>query len=643
MVAGSTPVLRGLLAMARRYNAVPIVAGALERLGIPGIRFTDGPRGVVMGASTAFPAAIARGATFDPATEARVADAIGVEARAQGANFWGGVCINLLRHPGWGRAQETYGEDTHLLGEMGAAAVEGAQRHVMACAKHYACNSIERSRFKVDVQVDEADLRDVYLPHFRRCVEAGVASVMTAYNRVNGDWCGHHHHLVTEILKREWGFDGFVMTDFVFGMRNAAAAFRGGQDLEMPFRLLARALPLAVLLGRVPMARIDDAVERALRAQLRFAGRGEPERYRADAIAGLAHRTLAREVAVRSMVLLRNERLGDVPALPLDPAAARLAVVGRLADLASTGDRGSSWVRAPSVVTPLAGLREAVAARGTALADSCTDDPAAAVAAASGADAAIVVVGTTHVDEGEYIATAKGVIGGDRTELRLRESHEALIRAVADACPRTIVVLLGGSAFVTEAWRERVSAILMAWYPGMEGGRAIADVLFGDASPGGRLPMTWPVTTSDLPDFDPSARHVTYGPLHGYRLYEASGRTPAFWFGHGLGYTSFSWSEPSVVAAGDDLVVRVELTNTGSRLGSEVVQVYVAVALGTHREPLRTLCGFRRVDLEPAARATVEVKLDRRLVARAREQGPLQLHAGPCADPGRLRRVSARD
>ncbi len=296
LLSGDAPLLRGLVEMGRRYNATPYVAGALPRLGLPGIRFSDGPRGVVMGQATAFPVPMARAASFDPDLEERIGDAIGVECRALGANLFAGVCVNLLRHPGWGRAQETFGEDSHLLGEMGAALVRGAQRHVMACVKHFAANSIENTRLHVDVQVHEDDLRDLYLPHFRRCVDAGAAAVMTAYNRVNGERCGHHRHLITEVLKGEWGFAGFVMSDFVLGVRSARAV-DAGLDLEMPFRWRFRSLGRLVRRGRIGAARLDDAALRLVRQQVRFAARtgrdGDAARYSPALVAGAAHRSLA--------------------------------------------------------------------------------------------------------------------------------------------------------------------------------------------------------------------------------------------------------------------------------------------------------------------------------------------------------------
>ncbi len=618
LVAGDLP-LRDLVNMSRRYNEQPYTAGAVPRLGIAGIRFTDGPRGVVVGRSTAFPVAIARGATFDPALEERIGEAIGVEARAQGANLFAGVCVNLLRHPAWGRAQETYGEDPFLLGEMGAALVRGSQRHVMACVKHFACNSMENARFKVDVRIDEADLRDLYLPHFRRCVDAGVAAVMSAYNKVNGAWCGHHRHLLTEILRHEWRFTGIVMSDFVLGVRGADAV-AAGMDLEMPSRLRFRGLARALSAGRVTAAQLDEAVRRSLRTQLAFADRGEPERYRRDAVASPAHRLLARVAAERSIVLLKNDpAVGEpAPLLPLDRGrVSRIAVIGRLASLPNLGDHGSSQVHPPEVVTPLDGLRVAAAEHGIGLVAAAADDPVRGAAAAAEADVAIVVCGYTFRDEGEYLFFLGG---GDRADLRLRPAHEQLIHAVAAVNPRTVVVLMGGAAIVTESWRSEVPALLMSWYPGMHGGYALAAILLGGVNPSGRLPSTWPRSAAQLPPFERQARVAEYGPLHGYRLLHAERRDPAFWFGFGLSYTRYEYGAPRL--DGDALVVTVR--NAGSRAGDEVVQLYVDLALGSDGRALGTLRGFRRITLAAGAALDVRFPLD---------PAWRRVHVGPSADP----------
>ncbi|HKY68123.1 MAG TPA: glycoside hydrolase family 3 C-terminal domain-containing protein, partial [Acidimicrobiales bacterium] len=659
LLSGDGPLVRGLAEMARRYNGTPYVAGALPRLGVPGVRFTDGPRGVVMGHATAFPVPMARGATFDPDLEQRVGDVIGVEARALGANLFAGVCVNLLRHPAWGRAQETYGEDGHLLGEMGAALVRGTQRHVMACVKHLACNSIEDARLRVDVAVDDDDLRDIYLPHFRRCVDEGVAAVMTAYNKVNGERCGHHEHLITEVLKGEWGFDGFVMSDFVFGVRSGRAV-AAGQDLEMPFRWRFRSLDRLVRRGDVSAERVDDAALRIVRQQVRFADRtaepDRPGRYAPAVVASAEHRALAREVAERSMVLLRNEQVvaAGVPAsstasaaderapvLPLDPERVRsIAVLGTLAALPITGDHGSSHVRAPGVVSVLDGLRAAGERHVINVAHHLGDDVDAARLVAGAADVAVVVVGYTHRDEGEKVPGR----GGDRRSLALHPEDEALIRTAAAANPRTVVVLVGGSAVVTESWRGQVGALIMAWYPGIEGGTALARLLFGEVEPGGRLPCTWPRSAEQLPPFDPDVRRVRYGPLHGYRLMEATGRSPAYPFGFGLTYTTFEHGRATGVRGRDGGVrVTVPVVNTGVRSGDEVVQLYVDEALGSEPRPLRTLRAFRRVTVPPGEMRNVTVDVPPEALARSPRtaDGRVRLHLGTDADPAGHRTVEA--
>jgi beta-glucosidase len=628
---GDTPFWPGLAEMMAPggYSSRPWVAGAVPRLGIPGVRFVDGPRGIIMKGATTFPVSMARGASWDPALEERIGDVIGRELRALGGNFFGGVCINLLRHPAWGRAQETYGEDPRHLGVLGAALARGVQRHVMACVKHYALNSMENARFKLDVTIGARALHEVYLPHFKMVVDAGVAAVMSAYNSLNGEWCGQNRPLLTGILKEQWGFSGFVVTDFIFGLRDARLAALSGQDIEMPFSMrFHRELEDLVRRGEVPLARIDDAALRILRQQVRFAQGRDPASYPREIVGCAAHRQVAREAAQKSIVLLKNEG----PVLPL-AGLRRLAVVGRLAAKPNTGDGGSSNTQPAHVVTPLDGLRAALGDDAVVFDDG--GDPARAAQAARSADAAVVVAGLTHEDEGEYIppdmipmfaptfpqpTAAEAPIaekilpghgaqeggfspGGDRERLTLRPRDEQLIRTVAAANPRTVVVLMVGSSVITETWRAQVNAILVLWYPGMEGGHALADVLLGRVNPGGRLPCTFPKSAGDLPFFDRNATRITYDLWHGYRKLARDGTMAAFPFGFGLSYTTWTHSNLQLarkqLGSSDTLQATVDVSNTGTVSGDDVVQLYVSACGSGVERAARELKTFARVTLAP--------------------------------------------
>jgi beta-glucosidase len=632
------------------YHRRTFPAGRVERLGIPGFAFSDGPRGVVIGPATCFPVSMARGASFDPDLEERIGDAIGRELVAVGASLYGGVCVNLLRHPGWGRAQETYGEEPHHVGEMGAALARGVQRHVMACVKHFACNSMENARFKVDVRADERALHEVYLPHFRRVVDEGVAVVMTAYNAVNGEWCGESPALLADVLRGEWGFEGFVISDWIFGLRDGPQSVAAGLDVEMPYRMVrAVQVPGALADGTLAWSDVDAAVTRVLATLLRFPARPH-DRLDGAALATAEHRALAREAAARSMVLLRNEPVDGHPLLPLDASSLRVvAVLGRLAAVANLGDGGSSEVLAPDVVTPLDGLRASLPGVEVRHHDH---DPTVV----DGADVVVVVVGLTKQDEGEYIApegtahlrhllppaddpalaaafqaAASGEeigerptffsTGGDRRSLRLSPEDEALVLAAAAAHRRVVVAVMAGSAVVTEAWRQAVPALLLTWYPGMEGGHALADVLLGREEPGGRLPFVVPTAETHLPRFDPDADAETYGLLHGQWLLDASGHRAAYPFGYGLGYATPSIEGVEVEADGTDLVVRATVRNTGARAGTEVVQVYAGLPTSRVIRPRRRLVGFARVDVAAGEAVAVAVPCSLQTLAVRQDGG----------------------
>jgi beta-glucosidase len=639
MMDGDSPFWVTLpMMMGGGYADHPWNAGVISRLGIPGIRFVDGPRGVVMDGATTFPVSMARGAAWDVALEERIGDVIGRELRALGGTLFGGVCINLLRHPAWGRAQETYGEDPYHVGEMGAALTRGVQRHAMACAKHYALNSMENARFTVDVTVSLRALHEVYLPHFKRVVDEGVAAVMSAHNSVNGEWCGQNEVLLTDILKERWGFAGYVLTDFIWGMRDAKKAVLAGQDLEMPFQMhYHQHLKRLVESGEVPLERIDDAVRRLLRQQLRLV---RPGAYDAEQVGGESHRALAREAAEKSVVLLQNA--GDL--LPLQDVHT-IAVIGRLADTPNTGDDGSSNTRPAYVVTPLEGIQAALEGQAEVLHDDGSDLERVRATARS-ADAVLLVVGYDHDDEGEFLdpttiqdlaflfptptpedmaifqefvheqvgQPVEGFLSsGDRERLTLHPDDETLIQAIAAVNPRTIVAVMGGSGVIMEAWRECVPAILMLWYPGMEGGHALADILLGRVNPSGKLPLVIPHRAEELPVFDKDATGIEYDLWHGYRKLERDGSTPAFPFGFGLSYTSYRYAnltlDQNQLGPSEALRVSLDVSNTGARAGEEVVQLYVsAIGSAVERAP-KELKAFTRVALQPGETKTVQLSL----------------------------------
>ena len=640
------------------YHAHGWPAARVDRLGIPGLNFADGPRGCVIGPSTTFPVSMARGASFDPELEERIGDAIGAELRASGATFTGAVCMNLLRHPAWGRAQETYGEDPHHVGEMAAALTRGLQRHVMACMKHFACNSMENARFKVDVVADERALHEVYLPHFKRVASEGVAAAMSAYNSLNGRWCGDSRPLLTGILREDWGWAGLVITDFIMGLRDPVESVRAGCNIEMPFcQQRDPVLAGAVASGELDVADVDARVSETAATFLRFArvfgGAGDRSVVGCD-----EHRALAREAAAASMVLLRND-----DCLPVDPGElSKVAVLGPLAAVANLGDGGSSDVlHTPDPVTLLAGI-EAALGSGVDVVHRDRDPSIAA-----GADLTVVVVGYPRHDEGEYMGDGGEVFlqlappmdhpelgladpaqlealaagfgdggaaagtsqGGDRASLRLHPEDEQLIASAAEVCDRVVVAVMAGSAVVMP-WLDSVAAALMVWYPGSEGGHALADVLFGQAEPGGRLPFAVPHDESDLVDFDRDATTAHYGLLHGQWHLDADGTDAHLPFGHGLGYTTFTLG--AACLEGDQAVV--EVTNGGTRTGSTVVQVYGSVTGSAYERPPKRLVGFAKVRLGAGDSTEVQIPVDQSLLdvrvggAWVREDLPVAYSAG---------------
>jgi beta-glucosidase len=478
------------------------------------------------------------------------------------------------------------------------------QEYVLANPKHYAANSIEDTRFEVDVTVDERTLREVYLPHFRAAVlEGGAASVMSAYNSVNGQFCGENEQLLKQILKTDWAFDGFVLSDWIWGTQSTLGSALNGLDLEMPVaQVYGEALLSAVHDGEVPESAIDEAVRRMLRKKLQYQ-LDQPSDLDESVLANDEHLALAREAAVEGSVLLKNES----SALPLDTSTLqRIAVVGLLADTPNTGDSGSSNTNPSFVVTPLQGIEDAVGDQ--VAVDHIGKDVLGPedLALIEAADAVIVVTGLTAEDEGESLVGA-----GDRVDLGLSAERVKLIRDAAASNDRSIVVLEGGGAITMGEWLPDIEALLMAWYPGQMGGHAVADLLFGDANPSGKLPITFPTGLDQLPPFDNQSLEVTYDYFHGYRYLDRNDSTPEFPFGFGLSYTTFTVdnlrASQAEAVAGDLVRFSVDVRNTGSVAGAEVVQLYVSYSGSAVERSERELKGFAKVALGPGETQTVEI------------------------------------
>ncbi|WP_031167764.1 beta-glucosidase H [Streptosporangium roseum] len=769
---------------------------ALPEIGLRRLVMSDGPIGVrgerwsSSDPSIALPSPTALAATWDVALVRQAGRLLAQEARRKGVHVLLAPTLNLHRSPLGGRHFECFSEDPYLTGELGAAYVEGVQEGgVGTTPKHFVANDFETDRFTVNVRVGEKALREVYLAPFERVVQAGAWGMMAAYNSVNGTTMTEHRALQRDLLKGEWGFDGFVVSDWT-AARSTVATAEAGLDVAMPGPSgpWGEKLEAAVREGRVAEETLDDQVRRVLRLAQRVGALEDPSSpspapsrpskdssgpVPSSASSGPAAPSpaagsvppadgpeidgtaLARQVAARSFTLLRNE--GGL--LPLDGVRS-VALIGSAAGEARVMGGGSAQVFPGRIVSPLEGLRGredveirhalgtdprvrlaplATPARalfldaageilaehplagtevrwigqlppdvdpgllagveirtvytpeasgphefsiagvgaftmridggtvfdGTIAAEG--DDPAAAflsppehritttlaagtpvelsarhpagafggmafvaftlghaapspgdealiaeaVRVAAGADVAVVIASTTPEVESE---------GFDRTGLALPGRQDELIARVAGANPRTVVVVNAGSP-VEMPWLERVSAVLLTWFPGQEAGGALADVLFGDAEPGGRLPTTWPVRQSDVPvlNVTPAGGEVAYdeGLFIGYRAWERAGRAPAFWFGHGLGYTT--WSYDTIAVTGTTVTVAV--TNTGRRAGREVVQFYLTAVNRDPDRPARRLAAFDVVDAGPGQTVVTTVHLPERAFQIWTEEG----------------------
>lgn len=585
---------------------------AMEKYGTPSVFMCDGPHGLrkqegdvdMLGvhksrSATCFPPAVTTGSSWDPALMEEIGAAIGEEAADQGVSLVLGPGANLKRNPLCGRNFEYFSEDPYLAGKLAAGFIRGAEsKGAGTSLKHFAANSQEYCRFTSDSVVDERTLRELYLTAFEIAVKEGRPStVMCAYNKLNGVHCSDSKALLTDILRKEWGFEGLVVTDWG-AMSDRVEGFRAGCDLNMPggSGYMWKETLAAVKEGSLPEKAVDDSARRVLTLVARAA-----ENKKAPSCDYAAHHALAKRAATEGAVLLKNEgRL-----LPLAEGA-RIAVIGDMARRMRYQGSGSSHINPMRLSQPLDFLPGAVYAPGCdERGDTSAELLAEAARAARGAEAAVVFAGLPERCESE---------GFDRDSLRMPEGHLRMIEAVAAVNPNTAVVLLCGSA-VECPWADRVRAILCMGLPGEAGGEAAADLLYGRANPGGRLAESWPFRYEDVPSseiYDKTADALYEEGLYvGYRYYDKSGTAVRWPFGHGLSYTSFACSEPTL--SGRRVSVTVE--NTGSRAGAEVVQLYVSPPGGGLHRPVRELRGFQKVFLRPGESREVGFELTERSFA----------------------------
>ena len=607
---------------ARRRGYIGYVPG-IPRLGIPELALTDGPAGVRHGPGTAFPAPVALAATWDRALAQQYGAALGAETKAKGQNVLLGPMVNIVRVPEGGRNFETFGEDPYLIAQMAAAEIRGIQsQDVLAQVKHYAANNQEKERHTVSAEVDERTLREIYLPAFEAAVkDAMVGSVMAAYNKVNAVYASENAHLLKDILKGEWGFEGFVVSDWG-ATHSTVEAANNGLDIEMPGGdFFGDKLLAAVKEGKVSQSTLDDKVRRILRIMMRFGLFERPAK--PGSIDYAAQAQVARRVAQAGVVLLKNE--GNL--LPLDLTRLRsIAVIGAYADRATTGGGGSARILPFNSVSPLGALADAVGPKtslqflkfvpGTDLSKS---DPATTGAGLL-ADAAQLA---KECDLALVFARDFETEGDDRASINLPDEQDEMISAVVKANPRTVVVLNTGCMVHVNRWAEAVPAILQAWYPGQDDGRVITDVLLGTVNPSGKLPITFPRARADIgiatpeqyPGVDGRGAY-SEGIFIGYRHFDKENIEPAFSFGHGLSYTTFEYSNlklsRSQIKAGESLSVELQIKNSGRHEGGEVVQLYIQDMQSTLPRPLKELKGFEKVILRPAQSKVMRIDLDAR-------------------------------
>ncbi len=655
-------------------RSLDVVSGGLS---IRGFRYRDASRGMNLaedmngtlpnagyapgsktpvGYSTAFPVSMARGAAFDLDLEYAIGEAIGDEMQAAGQTLLLAPCMNLLRNPLWGRAQETYGEDSFHIGRLASAMTVGIQQHIAANAKHYMAYDIEDKRAENNSQLDEQTLREIYARHFRMAVQdGGVASVMASYNLVNSTKSTQNHHTLTDVMRTDFGFQGFILSDWwaMPGANNvsdastlkgvAVQAVNAGLDVELPWALNYGQLENIVQAGGgITKAQVDAAAGRILEQKFRFnadpmtgqVGLGTPttQYVNSQILCNAQHVALAQRAAVESMVLLKN----DNNTLPINPSVTKVAVIsasklpyattnnGQSSQTTVTystdvvtGDMGSSRVffNPKDGIGAAQGIQDAAPSGVQVVTGSSAND-------VGDAQFVVVMAGLTPGDEGEEYTLA-----GDRTTFALDaklctskqyasycNTQNNLISSVAALGKPMAVVLIGGSVIDVSSWLDNVPALVMAWYPGEHGGEALGQLLWGQANFGGKLPFTWDNNFEDYGTFNGNGTTI-FDYYAGYRYFDHYNKTPTFEFGHGQSYTTFAYSNLQLgcsdMSQGAVLPVVFNLANTGGVAGDEIAMVFVSFPNTQARRGPKELKGFQRVHLEAneAKQITIPLRL----------------------------------
>ncbi|GAA4498111.1 glycoside hydrolase family 3 C-terminal domain-containing protein [Hymenobacter ginsengisoli] len=646
-------------------------AGGVPRLGIPEIMTSDGPHGVrpeqgrnwkppvgANDAGTYLPTNNTLAATWNPALGHAYGTVLGSEANARGKDIILGPGINIVRAPLNGRNFEYLSEDPFLVSKMVVGYIQGVQSQgVSACVKHYAANNQEEHRNDIDVDMSERALREIYLPGFKAAVQqGGVYSLMGSYNKFRGTYATENAYLMNTILKGEWGFKGLVMSDWG-SVHDTQEALRNGTDLEMGTDLslmyssvdqsqatasasTAAAKPVRSYYDRFFLADpaleaikkdptllpvLDDKVRRILRVMYATHQLG-PAKRQPGAYNTKEHQATALKVAEEGIVLLKNE--GNL--LPFKKSVKTVAIIGANAERMNSMGGGSGQIKAKYEISALQGIKNELGSQvnvtyspGYTIARGQKADPQLmqqAVAAAKAADVVIYVGGSIHgYDYSKWSDNAYDAEGVDKPDMNMPFGQDELVQAVVAANPRTAVVLLGGGPIDVSAWAGQAKSIVEAWYPGMEGGNALAHILFGDVNPSGKLPFTFPVKLEDSPAMKLGEYPSTPGnPLKqtykddiyvGYRYFDTYKVAPQFAFGHGLSYTTFQYGALTVTPGQQSASVKLTVTNSGPVAGAEVVQLYVKPGQTAVKRPEKELKAFEKVFLKPGETKTITLAL----------------------------------